>query len=119
MLNQVIIVGRLANDIEVKELESGKKVCNIVLAVNRSYKNAEGIYETDFIDCVLWDGIASNTKDYCKKGDIVGVKGRLQTDLVEQEDGTNKKYTKVIAEKLTFLSSKSEEIKKDIDKEDE
>lgn len=119
MLNQVIIVGRLANDIEVKELESGKKVCNIELAVNRSYKNAEGIYETDFIDCVLWDGIANNTKEYCKKGDVVGVKGRLQTDLVEQEDGTKKKYTKVIAEKLTFLSSKSEEIKKDIDKEEE
>ena len=119
MVNSVMLVGRLAQDIDIKKLDSGKEVTRISLAVNRSYKNPEGIYETDFIDCVLWDGIANNTKEYCKKGDVVGVKGRLQTDLVEQEDGTKKKYTKVIAEKLTFLSSKSEEIKKDIDKEDE
>ena len=119
MLNQVIIVGRLVGNPEVKELESGKSVSNITLAVNRSYKNAEGVYDTDFIDCVLWDGLANNTNEYCHKGDIVGIRGRLQTDIVEQDDGTTKKYTKVIAEKLTFLSSKSEEIKKDIENKEE
>lgn len=119
MLNQVIIVGRLVSNPETKKLESGKDVSNITLAVNRSYKNPDGVYETDFIDCVLWDGIATNTCEYCKKGDVVGVKGRLQTDVVEQEDGTTKKYTKVIAEKVTFLSSKSEQTQKDIDNQDE
>lgn len=107
MLNQVIIVGRLVATPEVKKLESGKEVSNITVACSRSYKNAEGVYETDFVDCTLWDGVASNTAEYCKKGDVIGVKGRLQTETVEQEDGTKIKYTKVIAEKITFLSSKS------------
>lgn len=115
MLNQVILVGRLVSDPEVKKLESGKEVSNITIAVNRSYKNAEGVYEIDFVDCRLWDGIATNTAQYCKKGDVIGVKGRLQTDVIEQEDGTKKKYTNVIAEKVTFLSSKSEQIQKEVD----
>lgn len=114
MLNQVLLVGRLVADPEVKKLESGKEVSNITIAVNRSYKNAEGVYESDFVDCRLWDGIATNTAEYCHKGDVIGVKGRLQTDVIEQEDGTKKKYTNVIAEKVTFLSTRSEEIKKEV-----
>ena len=105
MMNQVIMVGRLVREVEVKELESGKKVSNITIACSRPYKNADGEYDTDFIDVVLWDGIASNTKEYCKKGDILGVKGRLQTNIYEKEDGTKIKKQEVIAEKLTFLSS--------------
>lgn len=108
MLNQVIIVGRLVQDPEIKELESGKKVGNITLAVQRSYKNVDGVYETDFIDCVLWEQVAVNTKDYCRKGDVIGVKGRLQTEYYEV-DGEKKKRTNVMAEKITFLSSKKEE----------
>ncbi|MBQ7790408.1 MAG: single-stranded DNA-binding protein [Bacilli bacterium] len=104
MLNQVVMVGRLVADPEVKETENGKKVSNITLAVQRSYKNAEGVYETDFIDCTLFDGVAHNTAEYCHKGDIVGVKGRIQTDIYEK-DGENKKSTSLIAEKITFLSS--------------
>ena len=119
MLNQVIVVGRLVADPEVKKLESGKEVTNITLAVNRSYKNAEGVYETDFIDCVLWNTIATNTAEYCKKGDIVGIKGRLETEIVEKDDDTKKKYTNVVAEKVTFLSTKSEDIKKDIENKEE
>lgn len=107
MLNQIVLVGRLAKDVEVKELESGKKVANITLAVPRSFKNADGEYDTDFIDCILWDAVAQNTSEYCHKGDIVGVKGRLQTSEYEKEDGTKIKRQEVVAEKLTFLSSKS------------
>ena len=118
MLNQVILVGRLTADPEVKKLESGKEVLNVTLAVNRSYKNSEGVYETDFIDCVLWNTIATNMNEYCKKGDVVGIKGRIQTDFVEKDD-TKKKYTQVIAEKVTFLSSRSDEIKNEIDKKQE
>ena len=80
MLNQVVLVGRLTKDLEKKELEDGKKVLNMTLAIPRSYKNADGVYETDFVDCTLWNQIAETTSEYCKKGDILGVKGRLQTD---------------------------------------
>ena len=79
MLNQVVLVGRLTKDLETKELEEGKSVCNMTLAIPRSFKNADGEYETDFVECTLWNNIAENTAEYCKKGDIVGVKGRIQT----------------------------------------
>lgn len=113
MMNQTCIIGRLVRDPELKELEDGKKVSNITVAVQRSYKNENGEYEADFIDCTLWDGIADRTTEYCKKGDLVGVKGRLQTNTYENEDGEKKKITEVIAEKLTFLSSNKEILEKE------
>lgn len=100
MLNQVVLVGRLVANPNVKELETGKKVSNITLAVTRGFKNAEGEYDTDFVDVTLWDGIAENTAEYCKKGDIVGVKGRVQKI---------KSKLVIIAEKVTFLSSTKSE----------
>lgn len=105
MMNQVVMVGRLVREVEVKELESGKKVANITIACQRPYKNSDGEYDTDFIDVVLWDAVASNTKEYCNKGDLLGVKGRLQSSEYEKEDGTKIKKQEVVAEKLTFLSS--------------
>lgn len=109
MLNQVVLVGRLTKDLEVKELEDGKKVTNLTLAIPRSFKNADGEYETDFIDCSLWNSIAENTAEYCKKGDIIGVKGRLQSSSFEKEDGNKEFRTQVMAEKVTFLSSRSKD----------
>ena len=109
MLNQVVMVGRLTNDPVVEKVDNDKEVANITLAVPRSYKNADGVYETDFIDCVLWNGIATNTAEYCKKGDMVGIKGRIQSNMYENESGELKKSTQVVAEKVTFLSSKSKE----------
>lgn len=108
MLNQAVLVGRLVRDPELKETETGKKVTKITLAVPRSYKNTNGEYETDFIECVLWSGVAESTVDYCSKGDLLGVKGRIQTRNVEFED-QRKVYTEVIAEKVTFLSSRPKE----------
>ena len=109
MMNQALLVGRLTKDVEVKTLDDGKKVTSITLAIPRNFKNAEGEYETDFVECTLWNGIAENTAEYCKKGDIIGVKGRLQSSSYEKEDGTKIYKTEIIAEKVTFLSSKKEE----------
>lgn len=115
MLNQIVIAGRLTSDPVMEETEDGKKVSSIVVAVPRNYKNVDGMYDTDFIKCTLWNGIAESTSEYCKKGDIVGVKGRIQTDSYETEEG-NKKYTmNVVAEKISFLSSSKSHEK---DKED-
>lgn len=106
MMNQVMLVGRLVDKVEIKESENGKKVANITLAVPRSYKNADGIYETDFVECVLWEAIAQNTSEYCQKGDMIGVKGRIETSTYEDENGEKRKITQVMVERLTFLSSK-------------
>ena len=105
MLNQVVIIGRLVEKPIVEENENGKKVCNITLAVPRDFKNDEGIYETDFIKCTLCNVIAENTAEYCKKGDLVGVKGRLETSVYEKENGEKYRITSVVAEKVSFLSS--------------
>ena len=108
MLNQVVLVGRLTRNISVNKSENGIKVATIPLAIPRSFKNVDGNYDTDFINCVSFDNIADNVKEYCKKGDIVGVKGRVQSRVVEKDN--EKEYlTEIIAEKVTFLSSKKEE----------
>ncbi|MBQ6687187.1 MAG: single-stranded DNA-binding protein [Bacilli bacterium] len=111
MLNQVVLVGRLTSDPEIVTMENGKKMTSITIAVQRAYKNMDGLYETDFIRCILWNGVASSTHEYCRCGDVVGVKGRLQTRSYEKDD--EKKYVmEVIADKVTFLSSnkKTEEV---------
>ena len=100
MLNQVIIVGRLVEKPIIEENENGRKVSEITIAVPRSFKNDEGIYDTDFIKCTLWNIIAENTVEYCDKGDLVGIKGRLQCL------GGNE--LQLVAEKVTFLSSRKE-----------
>ena len=105
MLNQFVGVGRLVAEPSVKETEDGKQVSNITIAVPRSYKNENGEYDTDFVDVVLWNGIDENTAEYCHKGDIIGVKGRIQTSNYETEDGEKRKSTQIVAEKITFLSS--------------
>lgn len=107
MLNYTVLVGRLVKDVEIKETESGKKVATITLAVPRSYKNADGEYDTDFIQCTLWNKIAENTVEYCHKGDLLGIKGRTESDKYEK-DGETHYVTRVVAEKATFLSTKRE-----------
>lgn len=114
MLNQIVIAGRLASDPQVEEIEDGKKISTITVVVPRSYKNVDGTYDADFIRCTLWNGIAENTAEYCKKGDIVGVKGRIQTSSYETDDGTRKYVMEIVAEKISFLSSR----KNDEDEED-
>lgn len=109
MHNMVYLIGRLTTDPEMKEYEDDKKGLAINLAVQRSYKNENGIYDTDFIRCVLWEGIAKHTCEYCKKGDLVGVKGRLQTRSYEVE-GETKYISEVIVDKVSFLASKKSEV---------
>ena len=104
MLNNAVIVGRIVQNPELKETEKGGKLANIVLAVPRSFKNSNGEYETDFINCTLWRGIAESTAEYCKKGDLVGIKGRIQTSNYQDAEGNKKYTTEVVAEKVTFLS---------------
>ena len=109
MLNQSILVGRIVQEPEVRETENGTKVTNLTLAVQRSFKNINGEYDTDFINCVLWKGIAENTAEYCKKGDLIGVRGRIQTRNIQLADDTQRNITEVVAEKVSFLSSKKAE----------
>lgn len=105
MLNQLVVVGRLVKDPELKKTENGRNITNITLAVPRSYKNSNGEYDTDFIDCTLWSNVAETTTEYCHKGDLLGIKGRIQTRNVETEEEKTRHVTEIIGERVTFLSS--------------
>ncbi len=118
MLNQIVLVGRLTKDIQVNKSEKGKHVASLVLAIPRSFKNMSGTYDTDFIECTLFDNIAQNTKEYCKKGDILGIKGRVQSRLVEK-DNEKRNVIEVIAEKVTFLTSKKDSLEKESEENDQ
>ena len=109
MKNVVFLIGRLTSDPEIKNTETDKKHSIITIAVQRDFKNADGIYECDFVRCNLWTGIATQVAEYCHKGDLVGVKGRIQNRSYEDNDEV-KYITEIIADKVSFLSTKKEEI---------
>ena len=104
MNNQVTLVGRLVADPEHTVINDRSRT-TFTLAVNRNFKNQDGEYETDFVRVILWNGIAENVSEYCHKGDLVGIHGRIQTSKYEK-DGETIYATDIIAERVTFLSSK-------------
>ena len=99
MLNQAILVGRVW-DMDATDY--------IIVSVPRSFKNADGEYDNDMIKVTLEGTINSNTREYCHKGDTIGIRGRLQTSTYEV-DKVKRKVVEIIVEKLTFLSSKKPE----------
>ena len=101
MLNQFTLVGRITKTPEMMENQDGSKFVIINLAVPRTFKNENGEYDTDFIDCTLCKGIAENVCEYCKKGDMISIRGRIQ-------NLNNTAQLQLIAEKVSFLSSKEE-----------
>lgn len=111
MLNQTVIVGRIVSKPEIKE-ENGKKYSKLTLAVPKSYKNENGEYDTDFLECTIWNGIVESVCEYCKKGDLVGVKGRLESKTIEK-NGQKERKMNIVAEKITYLSSKSKDKEED------
>ena len=111
-MNQVVLVGRLCAEPEITGDDERKRSV-VTIAVNRPFKNIEGIYETDFIRCILWNNVALNTFEYCHTGDVIGIKGRLQTRNYEDEEKNKKFVMEVIAEKVTFLSSNAKNSEKE------
>lgn len=110
MLNQLILIGRLTHDPVIKKLDDGRKVSEVTLAVQRSYKNMEGQYETDFIKVALWEGLATAVENYCKKGVMIAVKARVQTYKLELDNDKKINMLEVIGERVTFLSSSKQDI---------
>jgi len=110
MLNNLILVGRLTDDPKIKELEDGVKVCNFVLAVDRPFKNQEtDAYDTDFLNVSVWRGFADAMVQYCKKGSIIGVKGRLASK-VNDINGVKVNMIEIIAERISFISLKRDHV---------
>ena len=104
MINKVILVGRITRDPEVKMINAETAVCNFSLACNRPYTRENGEKETDFINCVVWRKQAENMGKYVKKGQLLGVEGRIQVRTYEQ-DGQKRYQTEVFCDSVTFLES--------------
>jgi single-strand DNA-binding protein len=109
MINQVILVGRLTRDPELKHTSDGRAYTNVTIAVTRQFRNANGELDTDFVQCILWRKTAENTALYCRKGSVVGVTGRIQTRFYENQESKRVYVTEVMAEHVQFLSRKTTE----------
>lgn len=109
MFNQVMLVGRLTKDPDLRYTSTGAAVAHVTLAVNRSFKNASGEIEADYVNCTLWRKTAENTALYCQKGSLVDVSGRIQTRSYENAEGVNVYVTEVLADTVRFMDPKPRE----------
>ncbi len=107
MLNQIVLVGKVVELPELRETSAGNKVANLLIEVDRNYRNAQGDYDKDIIMCTLWRGVAESVSHVCEIGSLVGIKGRLQANAFETKEQRPFYYCEVIAEKVSFLSPKS------------
>ena len=108
-MNQTCLIGRLTKDAELKYTPANQAVAQFTLAVNRTFKNANGERETDFINCVIWRQSAENFANWAKKGNLIGITGRIQTRSYENQQGQRVYITEVIAENFQMLESRSQQ----------
>ena len=105
-MNKVLLIGRLTRDPETRSTTSGNTAVNFTVAVNRNFKNMEGVIEADFIPVVIWGKIGENVAKYCQKGSQVAVEGRMQVRSYDAQDGSKRYVTEVVASNVEFLTSK-------------
>ena len=108
-MNKVILIGRVTANPELRYTESGKAFTRFTWAVNRSYKNDSGESDADFISIVAWEKRAETICKYVKKGNRLGIAGKIQTGSYEKEDGSRGYLTDVIVTELEFLENKSKD----------
>ena len=109
MINNLTLIGRLTKDVELKYTPANQAVAQFTLAVNRTFKNANGERESDFINCVIWRKSAENFANWAKKGALIGITGRIQTRNYENQQGQRVYITEVIAENFQMLESRNQQ----------
>lgn len=107
MINNVVLVGRLTKDPDLKYTGNGTAVATFTLAVNRNFTNQSGEREADFINCVIWRKPAETLANYAKKGVLIGVTGRIQTRSYDNQQGQKVYVTEVVADNFQMLESKN------------
>ena len=105
MINHVVVVGRLTKKPELKFTANGTKYTQFIVATQRNFKNKDGEYEADFINCRLWRTAAENFAKFTEKGSLVGIEGRIQTSSYDK-DGKTVYITEVVAEEFSLLETK-------------
>lgn len=113
-MNKIILIGRVTKDIELKITASGTEVADFSLAVTRNFKNADGEYEADFINCIVYGKLASTISTYVRKGDRLAVEGRIQVRSYQNSEGKNIYVTEVVVSNVDFLEAKKSEPKEEV-----
>ena len=108
MINNVVLVGRLTRDAELRYTSSNQAVATFSLAVNRNFKSQNGECEADFINCVIWRQQAENLANWAKKGALIGITGRIQTRNYENQQGQRVYVTEVVANDFQLLESRKD-----------
>ncbi|MGK4058144.1 single-stranded DNA-binding protein [Loigolactobacillus coryniformis] len=108
MINNVVLIGRLTKDVELRYTQGGAAVASFTLAVNRQFTNRNGEREADFINCVMWRKSAENFANFTHKGSLVGLTGRIQTRSYDNDAGTRVYVTEVVADNFSLLKPKSD-----------
>ena len=106
MINNVVLVGRLTKDIDLKYTGSGTAVGTFNLAVNRNFTDQNGEKKSDFVNCVIWRKSAENMANFTRKGSLVGITGRIQTRNYDNQQGQRVYITEVVVENFTLLEPK-------------
>lgn len=106
-MNNVCISGKIKNDLELKETSNGSKVVNLELEVSRCYPNSDGEFDRDIFSVTLWKEMAEKSQEYCKKGDLVEVKGRLTARSFNTKNDKSFYYSEIVAENLIHLNLNS------------
>ena len=107
MINNVVLVGRMTRDAELRYTPSNQAVATFTLAVNRNFKNQNGEREADFINVVIWRQQAENLANWAKKGALIGITGRIQTRSYDNQQGQRVYVTEVVAESFQLLESRA------------
>ena len=107
MINQVVLVGRLTKDADLRYTSGGQAVATFNLAVNRNFTNQSGEREADFVNCVIWRKPAETLANYAKKGTLLGVIGRIQTRNYENQQGQRVYVTEVVCDNFQLLESRN------------
>ena len=105
-INNVVLIGRLTRDVDLRHTPQNQAVGQFTLAVNRNFKNQNGEYDADFINCVIWGKSAENFANWTKKGNLVGITGRVQTRNYENQQGQRVYVTEVVAESFQLLEKR-------------
>ncbi len=108
MINSVVLVGRLANDPEMRYTPSGMPIANFRLAVDRGRKSDSGKEQTDWLNIVAFQKTAELVAQYLDKGSLVGIEGRIQSRSWEGQDGKKNYSVEIVANNVRFLESKAE-----------
>lgn len=105
-MNKICLIGRITKNIELRYTHSNMAIVSFSVAVQRNYKNANGEYDADFINCKAFDKRANIISEHFSKGSQIGIEGHLQTGSYEKEDGTKVYTTDVIVDGIDFIGSK-------------